>query len=188
MIFSSARQKIEYSKKLYICEKEISAVKSTKFLGVVIDQHLRWHAHVSHIKKKIAKGLGIISKAKKYLNYESLRTLYFSFIHPYFDYCLEVWGSANKTLITSIFRLQKKAIRSITMSSYRANTESLFKFCKIFTLEELHVFKISLFMFRVHKRIAPEIFFFIILQRIPCFIIIIPEVVEIFVLQDFNEK
>merc|ERR1712208_31067 len=58
-----------------------------------------------------------------------------------------------------LLRMQKKAIRSITMSSYRANTYPLFKFCKILNLEELHVFKISIFMFRVHRQIAPEIFF-----------------------------
>ena len=109
MIFSSGKKKINYSKKLYICDKEINAVTSTKFLGVIIDQHLKWSEHISHIRKKIAKGLGVISKAKKSLNYESLRTLYYSFIHPYFDYCLEVWGSANSTLMTALFRMQKKS-------------------------------------------------------------------------------
>ena len=123
------------------------------------NQHLKWTFHISHIKKKIAKGLGVINKAKKYLNYGSLRTLYYSFVHPYFDYCLEVWGCASTTLMNSLFRMQKKAIRSITMSGYRDHTAPLFKFCKILTLEELHVSKVSIFMYRVHKRMAPEIFY-----------------------------
>ena len=105
-----------------------------------------------------AKGLGVISKAKRYLNYDSLRTLYYSFIHPYFDYCLEVWGSANTTLLKSLFKMQKKAIRSICMASYKANTAPLFTICKILTLEELHAFKVSIFMFKVHHRKAPEVF------------------------------
>ena len=101
----------------------------------------------------------MISKAKKYLNCDALRTLYYSFIHPYFDYCLEVWGSANITLMNSLFRMQKKAIRSITMSNYRAHTETLFRCCKILRLEELHVYKVSIFMYKVHTRTAPDIFF-----------------------------
>ena len=58
----------------------------------------------------------------------------------------------------SLFRMQKKAIRSITMAGYKANTAPLFSLCKILTLEELHVFKVSIFMFKVHQRKAPEIF------------------------------
>ena len=54
--------------------------------------------------------------------------------------------------------MQKKAIRSITMSSYKANTAPLFKLCKILTLEELHVFKVSIFMFKVDQQKVPEIF------------------------------
>ena len=108
MIFTSGKKQVHYSKKLFICNKEINAVTSTKFLGVHIDYNLKWNVHVTHIKKKIAKGLGAINKAKRYLNYDALRTLYHSFIHPYFDYCLEIWGSANKTIMAPLFRMQKK--------------------------------------------------------------------------------
>ena len=76
--------------------------------------------------------------------------------HPYFDYCLEVWDSANTTLMKSLFRMQKKAIRSITMAGYKANTAPLFSLCKILTLEELQLFKVSILMFKVHQRKAPE--------------------------------
>ena len=54
--------------------------------------------------------------------------------------------------------MQKKAIRSIIMSSYKANTAPLFKLCNILTLEELHVFKVSIFMFKVDQQKVPEIF------------------------------
>ena len=40
----------------------------TKFLGVIIDDKLSFSRHISYIKNKISKGMGIIIKARKYLN------------------------------------------------------------------------------------------------------------------------
>ena len=37
----------------------------TKFLGVIVDEKLTWADHIQYIRTKIAKGLGIICKAKK---------------------------------------------------------------------------------------------------------------------------
>ena len=158
MIFSSGRKEISYSNKLFICNDEIKAVKHTKFLGAIIDQRLSWENHITHIKKKVARGLAIISKAKKFLNSTALKTLYYSFIYPYFDYCIEVWGSACKTRIDTLFRMQKKAIRIITMSHYRDDTIPLFDKCKILTLQEIHVYKAAIFMFKVYHKMAPMVF------------------------------
>ena len=102
--------------------------------------------------------MGIIRKARKYLNYESLRTLYHSFVYPYLDYCIEVFGSAKSSIIEPLCRLQRKAIRLITNSHYRADTVPLFDNCKILTLAEIHIFKTALFMYRVHHNVAPVSF------------------------------
>ena len=146
------------SKKLYLGTDEIEAVTHTKFLGTIIDQHSSWEYHICQTKKKVAKGLAIISKAKKLLNSRALISLYHSFVYPYFDYCIEVWGSAAKTHINSLFRMQKKAIRSITMSAFRAESKPLFQKYKFLTLDEIHIYKVALFMFKVHHNTAPEHF------------------------------
>ena len=127
-------------------------------MGAIIDQNLNWENHIFHIKKKVAKGLGIIGKSKQFLNIEALKTLYHSFIYPYLDYCIEVWGSASKTRIDTLFRMQKKAIRFITMSSYRAESSPLFKKLGLLTIYEIHLYKVALFMFKVHHEFAPQLF------------------------------
>ena len=112
-------------------------------------------------KDKIAKGIGIISKARKYLNINSLRTsrtLYYSFLYPYFDYCIEVWGSATDCRIQTLIKLQKKAIRIISSSGYLSHTEPLFKRLNLQQVPKIHIYKILTFMFKVHHRTAPGIF------------------------------
>ena len=127
-------------------------------LGTMIDQNLRWTNHISYIKKKIAKGIGILSKARKYLNSDSLKTLYHSFIYPYLDYCIEVWGSACITHLDPLYRMQKKAIRMITFSHYKTQSTFLFKKCKLLNLSEIHYFKVALFMYKLHHNKVPLIF------------------------------
>ena len=43
----------------------IEQVRHTKFLGVIFDDNLDWSNHISYINTKIAKGIGIICRAKK---------------------------------------------------------------------------------------------------------------------------
>ena len=55
----------------------IDEVKSTKFLGVIIDDKLK------SIKNKISKSIGIFIKIRPYLDKVTLRNLYFTFVYPY---------------------------------------------------------------------------------------------------------
>ena len=46
----------------------VQQVNFTKFLGVIIDDKLNCIHHISYIKNKISKGMGILLKARNYLN------------------------------------------------------------------------------------------------------------------------
>ena len=75
---------------------------------------------------KGTKGLGILCKSRKILNINTLLSLYYSFVYPYIVYCIEVWGSVNKLLFSSIFKLQKRADRIIISTNYQAHTDPIF--------------------------------------------------------------
>ena len=84
----------------------ISDVNETKFLGVIIDNTLNWSPHIMHISKNIAKGIGIILKARKVFDNETLFSLYYTFIYPYLNYCIHVWGKAYDTHLHHLIVLQ----------------------------------------------------------------------------------
>ena len=52
--------------KLCIHNVPIQQVDNTIFLGVIIDDDLNWSNHISYINSKIAKGIGIICRARKF--------------------------------------------------------------------------------------------------------------------------
>ena len=81
MVFHRARIKCK-TEKIIIRNNEIAAVKSTKFLGVIIDDKLKWKEHLQYIKNKISKSIGIIYKIRPYLDKATLKNLYFTFVLP----------------------------------------------------------------------------------------------------------
>ena len=56
---------------------------SLKYLGVIIDHRLNWSQHITHVKNKVSKGIGIMHRARSYLTKSSLRKLSFSYIYSY---------------------------------------------------------------------------------------------------------
>ena len=64
MIFKP-KCKNEVCPTIHICGAEIQEVDSAKVLGIVIDNKLHWMEHIKCISRKIAKGIGIIIKARK---------------------------------------------------------------------------------------------------------------------------
>ena len=78
-----------------LCDISLNRVTLTKFLGVIIDGKLSFSRHVPYIKNIISKGIGIIIKARKYLNRKSLLDLYHAFVYPYLTYCIEICGNMS---------------------------------------------------------------------------------------------
>ena len=108
MVFHRGKRKCLGNIGLYIDGIEIKETPTMKYLGVIIDAKLNWVSHITYVKNKIAKGIGIIKKARPFLNKSSLSNLYYTFIYPYLIYCVEVWGSAKKVHLSPVMLLPKK--------------------------------------------------------------------------------
>ena len=59
----------------------ITATNEIKYLGVIIDNKITWLPHITYVKNKVSKGIGIIYKAQKYLKRNTLINLYHSYIY-----------------------------------------------------------------------------------------------------------
>ena len=70
MVFHRAKHK-KYNIVIEIKHIPIEQVRHTKFLGVIFDDNLDWSNRISYINTKIAKGRGIICRAKHFFFYNS---------------------------------------------------------------------------------------------------------------------
>ena len=157
MLFTTKRKPItQFS--IFIDGNEVQEVQNTKFLGVFIDNKLNWKKHIAYISGKVSRGMGVILKARRVLNGNSLKTLYFSFIYPFFTYCNHVWGSTYKSNLRPLITLQKTCVRIISSAKYRDPTDPLFKDLGLLKLLEINKYLIGKFMFKCHHGFVPELF------------------------------
>ena len=66
---------------LFLDGIKIEEVSSAKFLGVQINDNITLEQKITLMQKKISQNLGVLFKAKKILNFQTLLKIYYSFIH-----------------------------------------------------------------------------------------------------------
>ena len=122
----------------------VQQVEETKFLGVLLDQHLSWKYHINHVAKIVLKTIGIISKAVFFLSSKSLLFLYYTLVYQYLNYWNIAWCSTYPSNSNSLLYLRKRIVRIIGGAEYLAHTAPLFR-----TLNTLDIFNINAFFVRV---------------------------------------
>ena len=110
-----------------IKDETIKRDNKTKFLGVILDEKLTWSDYILYIKGKIDKWLGIICKARKLLNAQTLRTLHYCYVYLYMNYCIDVGGDTCKSYLEPLAKMQKTVLRIISYSGFISNVDNVFK-------------------------------------------------------------
>ena len=153
MIFHSEQRNVPLPD-LFIEETVIEFVNEFNFLGLTIDKHLKWKKHTDQVSKKLSKTLGVMTKLKNFLPTNVLRTIYNSLIHSYINYGIVIWGwQAN-----NIFKLQKRAIRTVSKTNYTAHTSPLFRYLKILKLPDICALHDLKFCYKLTNNLLPPYF------------------------------
>lgn len=126
-----------------------------KFLGIYIDEELKWDVHIHHIEKKLTSGLYALNTTKHFLQTSHLRCLYFALIDSYLRYGCHLWGVTCKKYLHKLTIIQKKAIRIVSHSPYNASTTPLFTRLKILQLENLTNLHINQLMHQTYYETLP---------------------------------
>ena len=136
----------------------LNRVSSTKFLGVIIDENLKWKNHIDAISKTLSRNIGILTKFKYFVPENILYSLYCTLILPYINYGVLIWGNTCKIYLDKIFKLQKWAIRTISNSHYRSHTGPLFSKFNILNVHDTFKLNLGTFIYRHHSNQLPPIF------------------------------
>ena len=158
MIFTTKARKKEQNLNIKINDKTISEVNTCKFLGIIVDNRLKWTDHINALSTKISKSIGIISKTRKYLGQKTLLQLYYSFVYPYLLYGNLIWGNAGKTLLDKVEKKQKLAIRLIFNIRRKESVTAVCKKKNIIKLKDLYHYTLTIFMHKLCHEELPSLF------------------------------
>ena len=92
------------------------------------------------------------------MNKGILISLYYPFAYPYFIYCNHVWGNTYPSYLERMVLLQKRLVRVITCSHYRAHTEPLVLANILLSLQDMHLYITGIFMNNYVTQKLPHIF------------------------------
>ena len=143
---------------LHISNKSIERKSSIKFLGVMLDEHIAWNDHIHAIEKKLAKNIGLLYRARQFLDKESLKTIYFSYIHSYLNYANIAWASTYFTKLKTIHYQQKHAARIIFDEDILTHSRPLLRSLNALNIYQINLYQHANFMYKFQKCQAPKIF------------------------------
>ena len=105
----------------------VNQVPTSKSLGVRIDTNLTWGSHIEKLAKKIISGILAIKRVRQIVPPATLHLIYKALTQPHFDFCNVVWGDCGIKLADKLQKLQNRAARALTFSSYDADASQLFQ-------------------------------------------------------------
>ena len=158
LIFHPSQKNLRLNLTLKYDDQILIQKRHVKFLGVYLDENLSWKIHINYISKKISKSVGIIYRSRFLLTSATKLALYYSLIYPYLTYCNIVWSSTYETNVKRIYLLQKRAVRAMSNSDYRAHSAPLFRKLNILDIYKLNTHCIGKFMFSYSRDLLPECF------------------------------
>ena len=77
---------------LTLNETNLQQVNSCRYLGIIVDDELKWKPHIDVVTQKLKKVIGICYKVRYKLPEWCLCNIYFAFVYTYITCGLQIYG------------------------------------------------------------------------------------------------
>ena len=147
--------KIDKDPVIKIGSETVNRVHTSKSLGVIIDDKLKWEDQIDSISKKVSRGIGAIKLIKPYVPKKCLSQVYNALVQPYFDYCSLVWQNCKLELQSKLQKLQNRAARIITGDNWEIRSKDALNKLNWLPLNQRRLTDTLLFMRKIFKDEVP---------------------------------
>ena len=161
-----AKNNEEFS--LNIQEERIENVLTAKYLGIQVDSNFNWKGHIKALSSKISRAIGFLKHTKSILTQNTLETLYTGVVEPHFRYCCSVWGNCGASERNHLQKLQNRAVRILTNSSYDADARALLKDLGLKKIQDLIDSETKIMVFKALNGLASEYLFDLFIRNYNC--------------------
>ena len=76
----------------------INRAHTVKYLGLFIDDNLKWRSQINHLSTQLARCTRLFYRLRNFVSRETLCMLYYSLVYSGIQYGITAWATANKTL------------------------------------------------------------------------------------------
>jgi len=144
--------------KINVAAGAAEEANQVKYLGVLIDNKLKWQQQLDHVCKKLACASYALLKLRAFSPISTLKTVYYPLVHPHLSYGLACWSNATKKSNIKIIILQNKIVRLMTYSDQRTPASGLYKSLQILALDNMIKLTLNTIAHSFHHKTLPKIF------------------------------
>ena len=157
MIFSRKQQD---NIKITVGRHLIENVSNCKYLGILLDNELKWVHHINSIYSKLIKFTSIFYKLRDRLPKLILKQIYFAFVHPHILYGIELYANTYKENLDKLIKLNNKLLRILQNKPISFPVYALYREYNTLPIPQLHKLHLLLFVHKYfhHPELLPGIF------------------------------
>ena len=136
---------------------ELVPRKDVKNLGVHMDSCMTFSKHINELQNKLMGTLLFLNRITKRFNQECRIMVVQSLILSVLNYALKVWGSANRSNIQRVQKLQNFAGKvAIGGARRRDHASPIIERLKWLRMDRKYIYEICMFIFKIKAHQVPE--------------------------------
>ena len=145
---------------LFINGQTIHRTAEAKYLGVYLDEKLKWDTHIHHLCKKLSQYCGLFCHLRHNITQKHLLLLYYSLVYPHLLYGILTWGSTNNSVLHPLQVLQNRLIRIIrrVRKLDHITNNSLYQKLSILKIKDIYHLEMAKFMYLYHNNKLLKLF------------------------------
>jgi hypothetical protein len=139
---------------------EIQKVSKCRYLGIIIDDELKWTDHCQYVYNKLVRFISIFYKLRSKLPVTVLMNIYYAFVHSHLLYAIEVYANTCHTYLDSLVKLNNKILRILQNKPARFPVVELYQAYKTLPIPQLHELRLLILAAKIlhHPEKLPNIF------------------------------
>lgn len=123
---------------------KIEDTNEARFLGIKIDSKLTWNPHIEEICLKLNKSAYALFQLSKKVNTQTLLIAYHGLVASVLRFGVIFWGQSTER--ETVFKAQKRCIRSMCGLKTTETCAPHFKSLKLLTLPAMYIYETTLFV------------------------------------------
>ena len=139
---------VDFEPIIEIGSERIERKSSAKYLGLNIDEGLKFNVHIDYLKGKLSSLSGAAFKLRHYFNLQSAKKFYYACVYSLLTYCLPVYGGALSTYRGSLLIKKHEKIVSYLFLRQGSN-DCPFKQNKLLKLTDVYKLYAGIHMFKI---------------------------------------
>uniref|UniRef100_A0A8D8UPB3 Reverse transcriptase domain-containing protein n=1 Tax=Cacopsylla melanoneura TaxID=428564 RepID=A0A8D8UPB3_9HEMI len=121
----------------------LQKLTSTRYLGIILDQHLKWSPHIQTLQTKLRHLMHIFSNLRRVCSKNILRMVYHALVQSLLQYCICSWGGAYTNAINPLKQNTKNYIQHKDRQFHTKTLRSAL--LDVFPLTDIYMYKMTLY-------------------------------------------